>query len=134
MGNLGRPVKSNLVDRGKQGVAVGIESVDNGLMASGNMTVDSSLVEAVGNVSGGSGLKDLSMGSAGLDGKPIEVAPRTSTAAVLGPSARAAQKVFWVLIRVRECAVDELQNLKGFGQGGHKGKALQSKSYISRGH
>ncbi|KAJ6295726.1 hypothetical protein OIU78_023706 [Salix suchowensis] len=65
--------KASAASTGKTGVAVGIESVDNGLMASGNMTVDSSLVEAVGNVSGGSGLKDLSMGSAGLDGKPIEV-------------------------------------------------------------
>ncbi|KAJ6355715.1 hypothetical protein OIU77_006154 [Salix suchowensis] len=39
--------KASAASTGKTGVAVGIESVDNGLMASGNMTVDSSLVEAV---------------------------------------------------------------------------------------
>ncbi|KAJ6670163.1 hypothetical protein OIU85_010623, partial [Salix viminalis] len=83
---------ASVASKGKMVEAVGNESVDNGLLASGNMAAGSSLVEAVDNASVGTGLKDLSMGCAGLDGKPIGVAPQASAAAVLGPGLRAASK------------------------------------------
>ncbi|KAJ6419685.1 hypothetical protein OIU84_029747 [Salix udensis] len=65
-----------VASKGKAVEAAGNESVDNGLMALGSFAAGSTMVEAVGNVPGGTGLKVLSMGCAGLGGKPVGAAPQ----------------------------------------------------------
>ncbi|KAJ6419686.1 hypothetical protein OIU84_029748 [Salix udensis] len=54
----------------KEKMAEAIENVSttNGLMASGSIAAGSSMVEAVSNASGGTGMKGLSMGCAGYFG------------------------------------------------------------------
>ncbi|KAJ6370149.1 hypothetical protein OIU76_028426 [Salix suchowensis] len=105
-----------------------------------NSTSNDKSVEAVGNVSGGADLTALgsvatgSVVGLGLNGKPVGAVPLASAAAGLGLGLRPGSKGVLGAKMAPQRVNGRMQPLKGLGQGGHTGKGLQSKSYLSRGH
>jgi len=90
------------------------------VLSAGNVSVDQGLMDLGGNVASSS----LSKGSENLHGKSAGAVLQVSAVTDLGVVA-ASKGIL---------GAGRKQSLVGLGQGVHKGKGLQSKSHLSRGH